>query len=154
MGCRLPKLKKAEERTSPGNIYSTLRRPQVETKIGVAYTYHFLDFLLEVPVSSVLCLSSVRELPVQVRELYSQGFVLVAVHPFVHACGPGHAHIQRQLHRAVLIRETHRYVLLTSSFPNNIQTGITRVLDISPFTGTIRSCVMIKSFTNHLKTCV
>ncbi|XP_068567113.1 raftlin [Cebidichthys violaceus] len=109
MGCRLPKLRKAEERRSPGNIYSTLRRPQVETKVGVAYTYHFLDFLLgkeEVPVSSVLCLSSVRELPVQVRELYAQGFVLVAVHPFVHPCGPSHAHIQRQLHRAVLVRET------------------------------------------------
>ncbi|KAG7245083.1 hypothetical protein INR49_023649 [Caranx melampygus] len=109
MGCRLPKLRKAEERRSPGNIYSTLRRPQVETKVGVAYTYHFLDFLLgkeEVPVSSVLCLSSVRELPVQVRELYAQGFVLVAVHPFVHPCGPRHAHIQRQLHRAVLVRET------------------------------------------------
>ncbi|KAM9385612.1 raftlin [Pholidichthys leucotaenia] len=109
MGCRLPKLRKAEERHSPGNIYSTLRRPQVETKVGVSYTYHFLDFLLgkeEVPVSSVLCLSSVRELPVQVRELYMQGFVLVAVHPFVHHCGPRHAHIQRQLHRAVLVRET------------------------------------------------
>ncbi|XP_010748204.3 raftlin [Larimichthys crocea] len=109
MGCRLPKLRKAEERRSPGNIYSTLRRPQVETKVGVTYTYHFLDFLLgkeEVPVSSVLCLSSVRELPVQVRELYAQGFVLVAVHPFVHPCGPRHAHIQRQLHRAVLVRET------------------------------------------------
>ncbi|XP_055013091.1 raftlin [Boleophthalmus pectinirostris] len=111
MGCRLPKLKK-EERTSPGNIYSTLRRPQVETKVGVAYTYHFLDFLLgkeELPVSSVLSLSSVRELPVQVRELYSEGFVLVAVHPFVHACGPDHAHVQRQLHRAVLVRETHSW---------------------------------------------
>ncbi|KAM7384050.1 hypothetical protein PAMA_011413 [Pampus argenteus] len=109
MGCRLPKLRKAEERRSPGNIYSTLRRPQVETKVGVSYTYHFLDFLLgkeEVPVSSVLCLSSVRELPVQVRELYAQGFVLVSVHPFVHPCGPHHAHIQRQLHRAVLVRET------------------------------------------------
>lgn len=63
----------------------------------------------EVPVSSVLCLSSVRELPVQVRELYAQGFVLVAVHPFVHPCGPRHARIQRQLHRAVLVRETPRY---------------------------------------------
>lgn len=63
----------------------------------------------EVPVSSVLCLSSVRELPVQVRDLYAQGFVLVAVHPFVHPCGPRHAHIQRQLHRAVLVRETSRY---------------------------------------------
>lgn len=62
----------------------------------------------EVPVSSVLCLSSVRELPVQVRELYTQGFVLVAVHPFVHPCGPHQAHIQRQLHRAVLVRETPR----------------------------------------------
>uniref|UniRef100_A0A3Q3DIY8 Raftlin, lipid raft linker 1a n=1 Tax=Hippocampus comes TaxID=109280 RepID=A0A3Q3DIY8_HIPCM len=112
MGCRLPKLRKAEETQSPGNIYSTLRRPQVETKVGVSYTYHFLDFLLgkeEVPVSSVLCLSSVRELPVQVRELYTQGFVLVSVHPFVHPCGPHHAHIQRQLHRAVLVRETPRY---------------------------------------------
>ncbi|XP_029369566.1 raftlin isoform X2 [Echeneis naucrates] len=109
MGCRLPKLRKAEERRSPGNIYSTLRRPQVETKVGVAYTYHFLDFLLgkeEVPVSSVLCLSSVRELPIQVRELYAEGFVLVAVHPFVHPCSPRYAHIQRQLHRAVLVRET------------------------------------------------
>lgn len=46
MGCSLPKLRKAEEKRSPGNIYSTLRRPQVETKVGVAYTYHFLDFLL------------------------------------------------------------------------------------------------------------
>ncbi|KAM6958879.1 raftlin [Aplochiton taeniatus] len=109
MGCTLPKLQKAEERQSPGKIFSTLKRPQVETKVGVAYTYHFLDFLLgkeEVPVSSVLCLSSVRELPVQVRELYGQGFVLVAVHPFVHPCGPRHARIQRQLHRAVLVRET------------------------------------------------
>ncbi|KAF7668484.1 hypothetical protein LDENG_00010040 [Lucifuga dentata] len=109
MGCRLPKLQKAEERRSPGKIYSTLRRPQVETKVGVAYTYHFLDFLLgkeEVPVSSVLCLSSVRELPVQLRDLYAQGFVLVALHPFVHPCGPRHTHIQRQLHRAVLVRET------------------------------------------------
>lgn len=66
----------------------------------------------EVPVSSVLCLSSVRELPIQVRELYAQGFVLVAVHPFVHPCGPRHAHIQRQLHRAVLVRETSRYAKL------------------------------------------
>ncbi|XP_074542572.1 raftlin isoform X2 [Halichoeres trimaculatus] len=124
MGCRLPKLRKAEERRSPGNIYSTLRRPQVETKVGVSYTYHFLDFLLgkdEVPVSSVLCLSSVRELPVQVRELYAQGFVLVAVHPFVHPCSPRHAHIQRQLHRAVLVRET------PSSEKHQLRCGRTRL---------------------------
>lgn len=77
--------------------------------LTVAFSTAFLLPPTEVPVSSVLCLSSVRELPVQVRDLYAQGFVLVAVHPFVHPCGPRHAHIQRQLHRAVLVRETPRY---------------------------------------------
>ncbi|KAG9329683.1 hypothetical protein JZ751_002400 [Albula glossodonta] len=45
MGCGLRRLRRSEE-SSPGKIYSTLRRPQVETKVGVAYTYRFLDFLL------------------------------------------------------------------------------------------------------------
>ncbi|XP_076865476.1 raftlin isoform X2 [Brachyhypopomus gauderio] len=108
MGCSLPK---PGGDGAPGKIYSTLRKPQVETRNGVAYTYHFLDFLLgkeEVAVSSLLCLSSVRELPVQVCEFYQQGFILAAVHPFVHSSGPAGANLQRQLHRAVLIRETHR----------------------------------------------
>ncbi|XP_030644491.1 raftlin [Chanos chanos] len=106
MGCKLPKLRHSAE--APGKIYSTLHRTQVETEVDVAYTYHFLDFLLgkeEVPVSSVLYLSSVRELPVQVCELYEQGFILAAVHPFVHCAGPASTSLQRQLHRAVLIRE-------------------------------------------------
>ncbi|XP_073678253.1 raftlin [Garra rufa] len=108
MGCKLPKPRVSDE--APGKIFSTLRRAQVETHSGVAYTYHFLDFLLgkeEVAVSSLLCLSSVRELPVQVCELYQKGFVLAAVHPFVHTCGPASANLQKQLHRAVLIRESH-----------------------------------------------
>ncbi|XP_067282051.1 raftlin [Pseudorasbora parva] len=108
MGCKLPKPRGSDE--APGKIFSTLRRAQVETHSGVAYTYHFLDFLLgkeEVTVSSLLCLSSVRELPVQVCELYQKGFVLAAVHPFVHSCGPASANLQKQLHRAVLIRQTH-----------------------------------------------
>ncbi|XP_042632547.1 raftlin-like isoform X3 [Cyprinus carpio] len=108
MGCKLQKPRGSDE--APGKIFSTLRRAQVETHSGVAYTYHFLDFLLgkeEVAVSSLLCLSSVRELPLQVCELYQKGFVLAAVHPFVHSCGPVSANLQKQLHRAVLIRETH-----------------------------------------------
>ncbi|XDV34249.1 hypothetical protein PO909_004425 [Leuciscus waleckii] len=68
-----------------------------------------LSLSSEVSVSSLLCLSSVRELPVQVCELYQKGFVLAAVHPFVHSCGPASANLQKQLHRAVLIRQTHRY---------------------------------------------
>ncbi|XP_036410945.1 raftlin isoform X3 [Megalops cyprinoides] len=107
MGCGLRKLRRSDE-SSPGKIYSTLRRPQVETKVGVAYSYRFLDFLLgsavEVPGSSTPCLSSVRELPGQLQDLYQQGFVLAALHPFVHPCGPPPASLQRQLHRAVLIR--------------------------------------------------
>ncbi|XP_048849640.1 raftlin [Brienomyrus brachyistius] len=104
MGCGLQRLRKSEE-NSPGKIYSTLKRPQVQIKVGVAYTYRFVDFLLgaeALPGPSVLCLSSVRDLPGRLRELYLQGFVLAAVHPFVHPCGP--EGVQRQLHRAVLIR--------------------------------------------------
>lgn len=44
MGCKLQKPRGSDE--APGKIFSTLRRAQVETHSGVAYTYHFLDFLL------------------------------------------------------------------------------------------------------------
>ncbi|XDV39549.1 hypothetical protein PO909_008776, partial [Leuciscus waleckii] len=59
--------------------------------------------------TSTLCVSSVRELPSQLKDLYQQGFVLSAVHPFVHPCGPEPASIQRQLYRAVLIRVSDRW---------------------------------------------
>ncbi|XP_016319869.1 raftlin-like isoform X2 [Sinocyclocheilus anshuiensis] len=104
MGCGLRKFRQAED-NSPGKIYSTLKRPQVETKIGVAYTYHHLDFLVgKDDGTSTLCLSSVRELPSQLQDLYQQGFILAAVHPFVHPCGPEPTSVQRQLYRAVLIK--------------------------------------------------
>ncbi|KAF4102764.1 raftlin-like isoform X1 [Onychostoma macrolepis] len=104
MGCGLRKYRQTED-NSPGKIYSTLKRPQVETKIGVAYTYHHVDFLVgKDDGASTLCLSSVRELPSQLQDLYQQGFILAAVHPFVHPCGPEPASVQRQLYRAVLIK--------------------------------------------------
>lgn len=59
--------------------------------------------------TSTLCLSSVRELPSQLQDLYQQGFILAAVHPFVHPCGPEPASIQRQLYRAVLIKVSDRW---------------------------------------------
>lgn len=46
MGCGLRKMKPTSEDSSPGKIYSTLKRPQVETKVGVSYTYRYLDFLI------------------------------------------------------------------------------------------------------------
>ncbi|XP_063735547.1 raftlin-like isoform X2 [Eleginops maclovinus] len=102
MGCGLRKMKPMSEENSPGKIYSTLKRPQVETKVGVAYTYRYLDFLIG--GTSTLRLSSVRELPGQLQELYQQGFVLASVHPFIHPCGPESNSPQHQLYRAILIR--------------------------------------------------
>ncbi|XP_041649221.1 raftlin-like [Cheilinus undulatus] len=105
MGCGLRKMKPTSEESSPGKIYSTLKRPQVETKVGVAYTYRFLDFLIgKDGGTSTLRLSSVRELPGQLHELYQQGFVLAAVHPFIHPCGPESNSPQHQLYRAILVR--------------------------------------------------
>ncbi|XP_069393658.1 raftlin isoform X2 [Paralichthys olivaceus] len=105
MGCGLRKMKPTSEENSPGKIYSTLKRPQVETKVGVAYTYRYLDFLIgKDGGTSTLHLSSVRELPCQLQELYQQGFVLAAVHPFVHPCGPESNSPPHQLYRAILVQ--------------------------------------------------
>lgn len=105
MGCGLRKMKPMSEENSPGKIYSTLKRPQVETKVGVAYTYRYLDFLIgKDDGTSTLRLSSVRELPSQLQELYQQGFILASVHPFIHPCGPESNSPQHQLYRAILIR--------------------------------------------------
>ncbi|OCT74141.1 hypothetical protein XELAEV_180331018mg, partial [Xenopus laevis] len=43
MGCGLNKLEKLDDKR-PGNIYSTLKRPHVETKIDVVYEYRYVDF--------------------------------------------------------------------------------------------------------------
>ncbi|XP_061675930.1 raftlin-like [Syngnathoides biaculeatus] len=105
MGCGLRKMKPTSEDKSPGKIYSTLKRPQVETKVGVAYTYRYLDFLIgKDGGTSTLRLSSVRELPEQLQELYQQGFLLAAIHPFIHPCGPESNSLQHQLYRAILVQ--------------------------------------------------
>lgn len=46
MGCGLRKLEDPED-SSPGKIYSSLRRPLVETRTESAYDYVLLDFSLE-----------------------------------------------------------------------------------------------------------
>nr|XP_033786602.1 raftlin isoform X2 [Geotrypetes seraphini]XP_033786603.1 raftlin isoform X2 [Geotrypetes seraphini] len=111
MGCGLYKLERPAEK-KPGNIYSTLKRPQVETKIDVAYEYHFLDFTTlndaDVPGSPAIRLSSVRDLPVQLQELYQQGFILAAVHPLVQPSNGKERIPQEQIFRAVLMKKTER----------------------------------------------
>ncbi|XP_019364215.1 PREDICTED: raftlin [Gavialis gangeticus] len=111
MGCGLNKLEKHDEKR-PGNIYSTLKRPQVETKIDICYEYRFLDFTTlndtELPGSSAIKLSSLHDLPLQLQELYQQGFILAAVHPFVQPTDEKERTPQEQIFRAVLIKKTER----------------------------------------------
>ncbi|XP_053265656.1 raftlin isoform X2 [Podarcis raffonei] len=111
MGCGLNKLEKHDEKR-PGNIYSTLKRPQVETKIDIFYEYHFLEFTTlsdaELLGSSAIRLSSLRDLPAQLQELYQQGFILAAVHPFVQPANENERTPQEQIFRAVLIKKTER----------------------------------------------
>lgn len=79
--------------------------------------------------SSTLCLSSVRELPAQLQDLYQQGFSLVAVHPFIHPCGSDAVSPQHQLYRAVLIRldDGYEYIhiaLIQSSYIDIISVSL------------------------------
>ncbi|KAL6086310.1 hypothetical protein STEG23_010595, partial [Scotinomys teguina] len=111
MGCSLNKLEKHEEKR-PGNIYSTLKRPQVETKIDVTYEYRFLEFTTltaaELPRSSAVRLASLRDLPAQLLELYQQGFSLAALHPFVQPTNRQEKILLEHIFRAILVRKTSR----------------------------------------------
>nr|XP_017524321.2 raftlin isoform X1 [Manis javanica]XP_036852187.1 raftlin isoform X1 [Manis javanica] len=111
MGCGLNKLEKHEDKR-PGNIYSTLKRPQVETKIDVSYEYRFLEFTTlgatELPRSSAVRLASLRDLPAQLLELYQQGFSLVALHPFVQPTHEREKSPLEHIFRAILIKKTDR----------------------------------------------
>lgn len=111
MGCSLNKLEKREEKR-PGNIYSTLKRPQVETKIDVTYEYCFLEFTTltaaELPRSSATRLASLRDLPDQLLELYQQGFSLAALHPFVQPTRRQEKIPLEHIFRAILVKKTSR----------------------------------------------
>ncbi|XP_045153618.1 raftlin [Echinops telfairi] len=111
MGCGLNKLEKRDEKR-PGNIYSTLKRPQVETKIDVSYEYRFLEFTTlsaaELPRSSAVRLTSLRDLPIQLLELYQQGFSLAALHPFVQPTGEQAKTPLEHIFRAILVKKTER----------------------------------------------
>ncbi|XP_036122956.1 raftlin isoform X2 [Molossus molossus] len=111
MGCGLNKLEKRDDKR-PGNIYSTLKRPQVETKIDVSYEYRFLEFttlsVAELPRSSAVRLASLRDLPAQLLELYQQGFLLVALHPFVQPAHKQEKTPLERIFRAILIKKSDR----------------------------------------------
>ncbi|XP_067867902.1 raftlin-like [Heterodontus francisci] len=106
MGCGLPKLEKPDE-NSPGKIFSTLKRPQVETKVGIAYQYKLLDFTTaesEKTESSAVKLSSLHDLPTQLQELYQEGFVLAGFHPFIQSIDVHKKTPEEKMFRAILIK--------------------------------------------------
>ncbi|XP_048466780.1 LOW QUALITY PROTEIN: raftlin-like [Rhincodon typus] len=123
MGCGLPKLEKSNE-NSPGKIYSTLKRPQVETKVGIAYQYKVLDFTTaetEITESSAVKLSSLRHLPTQLHEFYQKGFVLAGIHPFIHCIDVRKGTPEETMFRAILIKPA------ASSDENNTKTEPSRL---------------------------
>ncbi|KAG7331364.1 hypothetical protein KOW79_005333 [Hemibagrus wyckioides] len=104
MGCGLRKLEEPED-SSPGKIYSTLRRPQVETKTDTVYEYVLLDFSLEGSRPTVQYLSSLCELPQALQPYYTQGYVLVALHPIILSVGRTRSLPCSLLYRAILTRQ-------------------------------------------------
>lgn len=103
MGCGLRKLEDPED-SSPGKIYSTLKRPQVETKTETVYEYVLLDFSLEGSRPTVQYLSSLCELPQALLPYYTQGYVLAALHPIILSVGRSRALPLSLLYRAILTR--------------------------------------------------
>ncbi|KAM4705132.1 raftlin [Rhinophrynus dorsalis] len=111
MGCGLNKLEKLDDKR-PGNIYSTLKRPHVETKIDVAYEYRYVDFTTlsqaYAPRTPAIRLTSLCDLPVHLLDLYQQGFTVTAIHPFVQSSNEADGIPQEQIYRVVLIKKTER----------------------------------------------
>ncbi|XP_005803861.1 raftlin-2 [Xiphophorus maculatus] len=103
MGCGLRKLEDPED-SSPGKIYSTLKRPQVETKTDTVYDYVLLDFSLEGSRPTVQYVSSLSELPQALQSFYTQGYVLATLHPIILSLGRSHSLPFSLLYRAVLAR--------------------------------------------------
>ncbi|KAM6985672.1 raftlin-2 [Aplochiton taeniatus] len=103
MGCGLRKLENPGD-SSPGKIYSTLKRPQVETKTETVYEYVLLDFSLEGSRPTVQYVASLCELPQALQPYYTQGYVLSALHPIILSVGRTRSLPFSLLYRAILAR--------------------------------------------------
>ncbi|TNN61873.1 Raftlin-2 [Liparis tanakae] len=107
MGCGLRKLEDPED-SSPGKIYSTLKRPQVETRTETAYEYVLLDFSLEGSRPTVQYVAALSELPQALQPYYTQGYVLTALHPIILSVGRSRSLPFSLLYRAILARPRSR----------------------------------------------
>ncbi|XP_063286286.1 raftlin-2 [Pelobates fuscus] len=104
MGCGLRKLEDPDD-SSPGKIFSTLKRPQVETKTDSAYEYTLLDFTLESSVNpNVIKIKSLLDIPNKLEEYYIRGYVAAAIHPIIPSTGRRRNLSVSYLYRVVLYR--------------------------------------------------
>ncbi|XP_039611813.1 raftlin-2 isoform X2 [Polypterus senegalus] len=104
MGCGLRKLEDPDD-SSPGKIYSTLKRAQVETKSDAVYEYTLLDFSLEGSTNpEIIRISSLRDITCELEQHYRKGFVLATLHPVVLSVGRKRQLPLSLLYRAVLSR--------------------------------------------------
>ncbi|KAJ7345492.1 hypothetical protein JRQ81_001442 [Phrynocephalus forsythii] len=104
MGCGLRKLEEPED-SSPGKIFSTLKRPQVETKTDSAYEYILLDFTLEGSANpEVIKIGSIPDIAKKVDEYYTRGYVVRAVHPVLLSVGRRRHFPASSMYRVVLSR--------------------------------------------------
>ncbi|XP_025768279.1 raftlin-2 [Puma concolor] len=104
MGCGLRKLEDPDD-SSPGKIFSTLKRPQVETKTEFAYEYVLLDFTLQAsPNPEVIKINSIPDIVTKVEDYYLKGYIVGAIHPVIQPVGQRKHLPASYLYRVVLLR--------------------------------------------------
>nr|XP_045003146.1 raftlin-2 [Jaculus jaculus] len=104
MGCGLRKLEDPDD-SSPGKIFSTLKRPQVETKAEFAYEYVLLDFTLQASSNpAVIKINSVLDIVTKVEDYYLKGYIVGAIHPIIQPVGQRKNLPASYLYRVVLSR--------------------------------------------------
>nr|XP_005573890.2 raftlin-2 isoform X1 [Macaca fascicularis] len=104
MGCGLRKLEDPDD-SSPGKIFSTLKRPQVETKTEFAYEYVLLDFTLQASSNpEVIKINSILDIVTKVEDYYLKGYIVGAIHPVIQPVGQRKHLPASYLYRVVLSR--------------------------------------------------
>ncbi|XP_067843898.1 raftlin-2 isoform X2 [Heptranchias perlo] len=134
MGCGLRKLEEPDD-SSPGKIFSTLKRPQVETKTDISYEYVLLDFTLDIGSSNpdVIKISSLLDLNSKLEGYYRKGYVVATIHPTILSVGRRKQSPLSYIYRVILTKtksgikkseqgEQRHYKLLVEEWSVNNQT--------------------------------
>ncbi|XP_060684001.1 raftlin-2 isoform X2 [Hemiscyllium ocellatum] len=105
MGCGLRKLEESDD-SSPGKIFSTLKRPQVETKTDVSYEYLLLDFTLDIDSSNpdVIKIPSLLDLNYKLEAYYKRGYVVATIHPTILSVGQRKPSPLSYIYRVILTK--------------------------------------------------